>query len=105
MIKFVIRENDEHYNIADSTEGYFIRTMNYGEYMPSRRFVNILKYLDIDYHDFNKALSSYGGSHQTYSYSNNVCTVHVLYFINREDAELFIKDYLEPQLITKQLLM
>ena len=104
MIKFVIRENDEHYNIADNTDGYFIRAFYHEECLPFTRFINIAKCLEIDCCSFNKVLSSYGGLHQSYSYSNEVYTVDVLYFRNKENAERFIKEYLEPQLIATKLL-
>lgn len=107
MIRFTIRKNDEHYNtaynIADSNDGYFIRAIIYDEYVSLTNSINIAEYLNIDCCDFDKALSSYGGLNQTYSYLSKVYTIGILYFINREDAELFLKEYLEPQLIAKQL--
>ena len=63
----------------------------------------IRRFLQIDINSFNNALNLYGWSRQSYGYLNEIYTTHILYFKNKENAELFLKEYLEPQLITKQL--
>ena len=57
-------------------------------------------YLQINHDDFEKSLNSYNGYYYNVGDSSDV---FILHFDNKEDAERFIKEYLEPQLIAKEL--
>ena len=60
----------------------------------------IIKYLQVDTNDFNKALKLYNGI--PYFLGSTLDSV-ILYFITKESANDFINNYLEPQLIAKEL--
>ena len=81
--------------------GYYITILcNKYPYTYYRYDNDISDYLQIDRDDFEKSLNSYNGCYYNVGNSFNI---FILYFKNIEDAELFVKEYLEPHLIVKEL--
>ena len=101
MIKFIIEENNDYYKVGNYTNGYFINALDCDTL---RGFINIRQYFNIDYDSFGESLRSYGGSHQSTKSLDDAWIITVLYFKSKENAKLFIKEYLEPQLVASQLL-
>lgn len=71
-----------------------------GKYIKYNDSEIIRKFLQVDINNFNKALNSYGGIYKRLS---KMFERDILFFTHKEDIELFVKEYLEPLLVAKQL--
>ena len=84
-------------------DGYFV-LMVCNKHISTIKCDNeISDYLQIDQYSFNEALKAYNGQYKNL-WTNRVFNPTILYFTNEENANLFIKEYLEPNLIAKELL-
>lgn len=79
--------------------GYYI-TMNFDDTSLYKNSKNIIRYLNIDVDSFSNTLRLYDG---IYGCTGLIYGYNTLLFRHKERAELFIKEYLEPLLVAKQL--
>mgnify|MGYP007069470600 CR=1 FL=1 len=56
--------------------------------------------LQVDVNDFNEVLNSYGGICGRFG---ELFKYKIIYFTSRKNAELFVSEYLEPQLTIRKL--
>ena len=107
------------FRIKPIESGYYISMISYDEdggIVIDYIFVgSIIKYLNIKINDFDKAVKSYNGSYLEQSVpfidssqykETDSCENYYtrIYFKNKNDADLFVTKYLEPQLLIKKLL-
>ena len=82
--------------------GYYIE-MTINEDIVCRFVSGIIKYLGIEFDDFNSKLKSYEGGYLELAHYRFGYPVKCIFFLDKKDAEKFIAEYLEPQLIIKEL--
>ena len=92
MVDFIIRP------IAN---GYYIIIVDNKQMCIYKYNNDIALYLQVNFKNFNETLKIYGGTHK--DFRTGILITTIVYFTNKENAKLFIKEYLEPQLIVKEL--
>ena len=89
------------FEIGCVSYGFYIMMVS-NEHDYAYRYCNTIKsYLQIDNDDFINNLKSYGG--KLLQLFNDCVDDAVIFFLDKEKAKVFIKDYLELLLIAKKL--
>lgn len=102
MIEFVISKNTAERKFGCSDVSYFVQAICYDkEHMFDKHLIDIRQCLNIDRNSFNETLKLYNGIIEHFDY---IFIPDPLVFKTEEEADKFIKEYLEPQLIAAKLL-